>query len=133
MHSAARRWRGPARPARATCGARRERVAAARLGSATALLDEPTAARRRHTGDGGERRLTGAETAARHDGDGRAASEVVGVAWRRSGRRHGRRGGRGDGGAHEAVGRRARGSVGRQAARARPAVGTRGTLSRQRL
>jgi hypothetical protein len=49
-------------------------------------------------------------TAARHDGDGRAASEAVGVARRWSGRWRDRRGGRGDsggpgdGGAREAGG-----------------------------
>jgi hypothetical protein len=84
-------------------------------------------------GDGGERRLTGAEMAAWRDGDGRAASEAVGAARRRSGQRRGQRGGRGDGSTHKAVGGRARGSIGRRAVRARPAVGTRGALSRQRL
>jgi hypothetical protein len=61
-----------------------------RRGSVTALLGEPSAAWHWRTGDDGERRLTGAETAARRDGDGRAASEAVG-AKTRSTRRLGRR------------------------------------------
>jgi hypothetical protein len=88
-----------------------------RRSSATAVLGELTAARRRRTGDGRERWLTGAEMAVRCDGDGRAASGA-----RRSGRRSDEQGDRGDGGAREAVGSRE--------ARARRAVGTRGALSR---
>jgi hypothetical protein len=56
--------------------------------TATALLSESTVARRRRTGDSGEWRLTSTETAARRDGDERAASGT-----RRSGRHGGGPGG----------------------------------------
>jgi hypothetical protein len=46
-------------------------TASAARGSAAALLGEPAAARHRRTETTGKRRLTGAETAARCDGDGR--------------------------------------------------------------
>jgi hypothetical protein len=59
-----------------------------------ALLGEPATTRRRRTGDGGERRLTGVEMAARRDGDGRVAKEAVGTGG----------GGPGDGTIGEAVG-----------------------------
>jgi hypothetical protein len=91
---------------------------------AAALLGEPMVARR--TGDGGERRLTGTETAARRDGDGRAASGMrrrrtrASAASDRGGRDCGasEASDRGDGGVREAVGR--------WAARARRLSGARG-------
>jgi hypothetical protein len=96
-------------------------------------LAGPRARRTARLGDDGTAPAHGRRrrTAAHRRGDGGAAFRAT--AWsvrrserrRRSGRRCGRRGGRGDGGAREAVGRRA--------ARARPAVWTRGVLSRQRL
>jgi hypothetical protein len=97
---------------------------AARPGPATALLGEPTAARRWRTGDGEERRLTGVGTAAQRNGDGRA------VRWSA---RHD--GGPGEGAVGKAVGAtaaRARrsgggeqreGAVGVTAVRARLTVG----------
>jgi hypothetical protein len=71
-----------------------------RRGLATALLGEPTAARRRRTGDGEERAAhrRGDGGAARHDGGGRAVrwpgrrSGRRGFRPRRSGRRRERRG-----------------------------------------
>jgi hypothetical protein len=84
---------------------------------AAALLSEPAMTRRQRTGDSGERRLTGAEMTARRDRDGRAASEAVGTARRRFGRRRGRRGScRKASGASEAVGTRRRGRRGARSA-----------------
>jgi hypothetical protein len=51
--------------------------------SAAALLGVPTVARRQRTGDGGEQRLTGTETVAWRDGDGRAARDGDGPGRRR--------------------------------------------------
>jgi hypothetical protein len=96
----AQRWRGPARSARATRSARPER---ARSGGA-ARRRCGSASRRRHgTGARETARNGGSPTRGRRcDDDGRAVRRP---GWR-SGRRRGRRGCRGDGGAHEAVGRR---------------------------
>jgi hypothetical protein len=68
--------------ARPRCTVRRSpRPRGAQPSSATALLGESTAAWHRRTRDGGERRLTGAETAARRDGDGQAASGARRSGW----------------------------------------------------
>jgi hypothetical protein len=103
--------------ARTTRGASARR----RRCTVTAVLGEPTAARRQRTGDGRERQLTGVETAARHDGDGRAVrggrggTAVVRAARPRTmarlGRRRDGRGGREPGGASEAGCRDARHAV----------------------
>jgi hypothetical protein len=116
---------------RSVCGLRARRTARARGGT----VRRRCSASRRWLGTGaqetvGKRRLTGAETAARRDGDGRAARDVVGPGVGVSDR-----GGR-DGGASEASGRGvggAREAVGRRAARARRRSGASGVLSRQRL
>jgi hypothetical protein len=132
-------WRGPrprggdppprgARPARPrpvqrerTSGARR--IAAQR---AAALLGKPTAAQCWRTGDGGERRLTGAETAARRGGRAaRQRSGQHGFGPRRSGRvLSGRRLGQ-DGGAR---GEAAVGEGARAARRRSGGRGVRGTV-----
>jgi hypothetical protein len=51
-------------------------TASAAGGSAAVLLGEPAAARHRRTETTGKRWLTGAETAARRDGDGRWAGSA---------------------------------------------------------
>jgi hypothetical protein len=136
----AQRWRGPARPARATRNARPGRA----RGGGAARRRCGSASRRRHGAGARETARNGGSPTRgrRRDGDGRAVRRP---GWR-SGRRRGRRGGRGDGGVKGEVvgataactrrsggGERREGAVEATAARARQTVGTHGALSRQRL